>query len=177
MKKTDSKITMRMSKIFKYIIRMNILRLIENKSVTFVFLFLFFIFLGIVSQKNSKFAGFGFGFLWLMTLLTQNMLYCVIGAFGLTCFMYFMLNTNKESFSFGERCNPTCLLQNQTISTAYASLSEVRDRLTRDNAQLNDDKKQLNKEKDDLNREKSELTWKKNELIQLVNTVHQISSA
>ena len=156
---------------------MNILRLIENKSVTFVFLFLFFIFLVIVSQKNSKFAGFGFGFLWMMTLLTQNMLYCVVGAFGLTCFMYFVLNTKKESFSLGERCNPTCLLQNQKISTDYDSLSVVRDQLTRDKAQLNDEKKQLNQDKDNLNRDKATLTGDKDKLIQLVKTVHQISSA
>ena len=155
---------------------MNILRIIDNKSVTFVFLLLFFIFLGIVSQKDSKFVGFGFGFLWLMSFLSENISYCVIGAFGLTCFMYFVLNTSKEQFS-GERCNPTCFLENRTISTAYDRLSEVRDQLTLDKEQLGREKEQLGREKYLLGLENTALTKKKKDLIELVKTVHQISSA
>jgi hypothetical protein len=156
---------------------MNILRIIESKSVTFVLLLLFFIFLGIVSQKDSKFVGFGFGFLWLMSFLSENMSYCVIGAFGFTCFMYWFMNTDKEPFSAGERCNPTCFMENRAISTAYDRLSKVRDQLTLDKEQLGREKEQLGREKDQLGREKTALTKKNNDLIQLVTTVHQISSA
>lgn len=102
---------------------MNILQLIERKSVTYLFLFLFFLFLCVLSQEDSTFVGIGFGVLCLMSLLTKNIVFCVAGSFMVTFIIAFVQNT-KEGVLFGDRCNSTCFDQNQKISKTNDDLQD-----------------------------------------------------
>ena len=142
---------------------MNILRSTENKPIIYIFVVLFFICQGAMLQNNSKFVGFGFGFLFIMSLFTTNIVYCITGSFVLTFIAFIALPTTTENFEdnkINEECKPTCFamstdyelkmrdvntrnktlsLNNESLKTSIALNDQKFKSLQIQNAQLTDD--------------------------------------
>jgi len=115
---------------------MNILRIIENKSVIYLSLLLYFIFLYfLLSQQDSSFVGFGFGFLWVISLFTKHIVVCVTGSILLTCLLI-VLRKTKEGMLLGNRCNAICFEQNRDISTQNDALQGTNNELNGKNNEL-----------------------------------------
>lgn len=129
---------------------MDILKILENKWMVYGCSLVYFISLCIMSQIDSAFVGFGFVFLWIMSIFTQNIVFCLTGSLALTS-MIFVQYPYEEGFSFDERCNSTCYVQNRDISTQYDDIKKENDSLKKVNTTLQNEITDLTAAKDKCN--------------------------
>lgn len=152
---------------------MNILQLIENKSVIYLCLLFYFIFLYVLllTQKNSSFVGFGFVFIWIISMFTKNIVVCVTGSFLLSCLMIVVCRNTKEGFFLDDyECNATCFARNEELARKKI---ELEGNIKSLNSTIGDRDGEIIS----LNKNIGDLDSKINKFSQLTKTVFEISSS
>lgn len=130
---------------------MDILKILENKWMVYGCSLVYFISLCIMSQIDSSYVGFGFVFLWIMSIFTQNIVFCLTGSLVLTSMIIIVQYRYKEGFSLDERCNSTCYVQNRDISAQYDVLQKENNSLKTVNTTLKSEITDLTAAKDKCN--------------------------
>lgn len=158
---------------------MNISSLTRKKPVENFFIFLFFVYLGFLQYSDHPtMVGSGFLFLWLMSFLTTNRVFCIIGSFMMT-------NIAKTTLILTERfqdpdetnndCKQTCFAMTTDYEQKIMVMEENEDTLNSKITVLKTDIELGAAKYASLKSTADDLAKEKTTLLDIVNRTHAMS--